>query len=135
MVLLSRRIVAPMPSPAASTRLSAAARHAGRARPRRGVYRGAEVEGRICWYAVTSSGARLEACRARTLLGESDAKVVVMLADLLDEIDPVRPVLRLVTDDMRPDVTPYVPAASSLRIFLLAPPRRRRPGPAESRRR
>lgn len=98
--------------------------HTVRARPRRGLYMGATVDGRPTWYAVTSTGARIEACRARKMLGESDAKVVVMLADLLDEMDPVRPPLRLVED-----VTHYVPRASSLRSFLLAP---RRPHPARA---
>jgi len=59
----------------------------------RGIYRCRRaVHGECPWYAVTSDGGVLDPMRRRP--DETDAEIVVRLADRLDEVDPV---LRLVT--------------------------------------
>lgn len=70
----------------------------------RGIYRAAQsVYGRYPWYSVTSRGDVFHLYRPRHY--ETDAEIVVMLADELDREDPVVPRLRLVT-------TPTAPVSS-----------------------
>lgn len=64
----------------------------------RGVYRTArKIRGRWAYYAVTSEGVVLDPMRPRH--DETDAEIVVRLADRLDEVDPV---LRLVSPSRSP---------------------------------